>query len=62
VFYNTDLTDNSFRLLHSDMVGEQQNYKWQQMLTKRTQGAMDVDSQQGTDHYGGNSNYYYKQD
>lgn len=62
VFYNTDLTNNSFRLLHSDMVGEQQNYKWQQMLSKRTQGAMDVDGQQGSDHYGGNSNYYYKQD
>lgn len=62
VFYNPDLVNNSFRLLHSDMVGEQQNYKWQQMLSKRTQGAMDVDSQQSGDHYGGNSYYYYKQD
>lgn len=62
VFYNPDLTNNAYRLLHSDMVGELQNYKWQQMLTRRNSGAMDVDSKEGESHYGGNSQYYYKQD
>ncbi len=61
VFYNPDLVNEGYRLLHSDMVGEQQNYKWQQMLSRRANSAVDVDGTQGADHYGGNSEYYYKQ-
>ncbi len=38
-----------------------QNYKWQQMLSRRANSAVDVDGTQGADHYGGNSEYYYKQ-
>lgn len=62
VFYNPDLVNNAYRLLHSDMVGEQQNYKWQEMLVKRNSSNMNVDSSTGTSQYGANSGYYYKQD
>jgi GWxTD domain-containing protein len=62
VFYNPDLVNNAYRLLHSDMVGEQQNYKWQEMLVKRNNGASNVDSNSGNNQYGTNSGYYYKQD
>ena len=62
VFYNPDLVNNAYRLLHSDMVGEQQNYKWQEMLVKRNNGATNVDSNSGNNQYGTNSGYYYKQD
>lgn len=62
VFYNPDLVNNAYRLLHSDMVGEQQNYKWQEMLVKRNAGSTNVDSKSGNNQYGTNSGYYYKQD
>ena len=62
VFYNPDLVNNAYRLLHSDMVGEQQNYKWQEMLVKRNAGSTNVDSNSGNNQYGTNSGYYYKQD
>ncbi|MDF3026873.1 MAG: hypothetical protein K0S23_1180 [Fluviicola sp.] len=62
VFYNPDLVNNAYRLLHSDMVGEQQNYKWQEMLVKRNNSSNSVDNTEGNSQYGGNSNYYYKQD
>jgi GWxTD domain-containing protein len=62
VFYNPDLVNNGYRLLHSDMVGEQQNYKWQEMLVRRNASNMNVDSNSGNNQYGTNSGYYYKQD
>ncbi|AEA42639.1 hypothetical protein Fluta_0635 [Fluviicola taffensis DSM 16823] len=62
VFYNPDLVNNGYRLLHSDMVGEQQNYKWQQMLVKRNNSDNNIDGTNGNSQYGGNSQYYYKQD
>ncbi|MNR78512.1 hypothetical protein D3C86_33280 [compost metagenome] len=62
VFYNPDLVNNAYRLLHSDMVGEQQNYKWQEMLVKRNNSGQGVDSSNGSSQYGTNSGYYYKQD
>lgn len=64
VFYNPDLVNNNYRLLHSDMVGEQQNYRWQQALAKRNSGNRDIDNPNdgNTNHYGGESNYYYRQD
>lgn len=64
VFYNPDLVNNNYRLLHSDMVGEQQNYRWQVMLNKRNSPQNNLDNPQDgvTNQYGGNSNYYYRQD
>ncbi len=62
VFYNPDLVNNAYRLLHSDMFGEQQNYKWQEMLVKRNNSGQNVDSNSGSGQFGTNSGYYYKQD
>lgn len=64
VFYNPDLVNNGYRLLHSDLIGEPQNYRWQQTLSKRTTNNSNLDDPNDglTPTYGGNSNYYYKQD
>jgi len=57
VFYNPDLVNNNYRLLHSDMVGEQQNYRWQQALAKRTStnGNIDDPNDGNTPHWGDRS-------
>ena len=36
IFYNPDLVSNSYKLLHSDMIGETKNLNWQQVLSGRT--------------------------
>lgn len=61
VFYNPDLVNNSYRLLHSDMVGEQQNYRWQLALNKRDEQGINIDDPGQQNSYGQNSNYYYRQ-
>ena len=61
VFYNPDLVNNSYRLLHSDMVGEQQNYRWQLALNKRDNQNTNIDDPGNQNSYGQNSNYYYRQ-
>lgn len=61
IFYNPDLVNNGYRLLHSDMIGELQNYKWQLALVKRNTQDGDVDNTRGGSNYGGNSEYYYRQ-
>ena len=35
VFYNPDLTNNAYRLLHSDMIGELKNPSWPHELNRR---------------------------
>lgn len=35
IFYNPDLVNNNYRLLHSDVLGEVKNPRWQQFLQKR---------------------------
>jgi GWxTD domain-containing protein len=61
IFYNPDLVNNAYRLLHSDMIGELQNYKWQMALVKRNTQDGNVDNTNGGSTYGGNSEYYYRQ-
>lgn len=61
VFYNPDLVNNGYRLLHSDMVGEQQNYRWQMALNKRDNQNTNIDDPGTQNSYGQNSNYYYRQ-
>lgn len=63
VFYNPDLVNRAFRLLHSDMVGELKNPRWPQMLSKRNtvNGNVDNPNANNVDHWGGNSNDYYRQ-
>ena len=63
VFYNPDLVNNAYRLLHSDMVGELQNYRWQQALSKRNSPNRDIDDPNDGNyrHFGGNSRELYEQ-
>ena len=57
VFYNPDLINKGYRLLHSDMIGEQQNYRWPQALVMRTSTNPNIDNPQSgmTPQYGGNA-------
>lgn len=63
IFYNPDLVNNAYRLLHSDMIGELKNPSWPQMLAKRTTKNGDVDNpnQNVQDHWGGNSQDLFNQ-
>lgn len=63
IFYNPDLANNSYILLHSDMYGEVQNYRWQHDLTRRNSPIRDIDDPNdgNVDHFGGNSSLYYNQ-
>ena len=63
VFYNPDLVNKAYRLLHSDMVGELKNPSWPRELAKRntSNGNVDDPNQNVLEHWGGNSNDYYRQ-
>jgi GWxTD domain-containing protein len=61
VFYNPDLVTNDYPLLHSEMQGELQNYRWEHDLHKRDSPFTNIDDSNdgNTLHYGGNSGTYY---
>jgi len=63
VFYNPDLVNNAYRLLHSDMIGELKNPAWPQILAKRNthNGTVDNPNQNNMDHWGGESNDLFRQ-
>ncbi|MFN5418483.1 MAG: GWxTD domain-containing protein [Flavobacteriia bacterium] len=63
VFYNPNLVNNTYSLLHSDMRGELQNYRWQQQLSKRNSSNTNIDDPNdgNYDHFGGNSNILYNE-
>lgn len=63
VFYNPDLVNNAYRLLHSDMIGELKNPAWPRELSKRNTTNGNVDDPNGDlqDHWGGNSNDIFRQ-
>ncbi len=63
IFYNPDLVNNTYRLLHSDMIGELKNQGWQRELSKRTTSGGNVQDPNGNvqDQYGGNATEYYEQ-
>lgn len=63
IFYNPDLVNNAYRLLHSDMIGELKNASWPLMLNKRnsTNGNVDDPNADVQQSYGGNANNYYRQ-
>jgi GWxTD domain-containing protein len=63
IFYNPDLVNNAYRLLHSDMLGELKNPAWPQMLNSRnsTKGNVDDPNQGVQEHWGGNSNDLFRQ-
>lgn len=63
VFYNPDLVNNAYRLIHSDMLGELKNPGWPRELSKRntTNGNVDDPNNGVIDHWGGNSNDIFRQ-
>jgi GWxTD domain-containing protein len=63
IFYNPDLVNNAYRILHSDMIGELKNPAWQQTLSKRNTNNGDIDdpNRNNQEHWGGNSNDYFRQ-
>lgn len=60
VFYLPDLVTNDYELLHSDMRGEINNYRWQRDLQKRNITNGNIDDSRPDDNWGGNSNTLFK--
>lgn len=63
VFYLPDLITNDYELLHTDLQGEIQNFKWQQVLNSRnsTKGNIDDANEGNYYHYGTNSGTLFEQ-
>jgi len=63
VFYNPDLVNNAYRLLHSDMLGELKNPAWQQILVKRNtnNGTVDDPNKYNQKAWGSNSYDLFRQ-
>lgn len=63
VFYNPDLINNQYRLLHSDMVGELKNPRWSYELAKRNtkNGNVDDPNEYNPDSWGNNSRQMFGQ-
>lgn len=59
VFFNQDLVSNNYELLHSDMFGEQNNYRWRAMLTRRNTSFENIDNESGTKTFGGRADDYF---
>ena len=57
IFYNPDLINNQYRLLHSDMVGELKNPRWSYELSKRNtqNGNVDNPDEYNINSWGNNS-------
>lgn len=62
VFYNPDLVTNDYPMLHSELPGEIQNYRWEHDLHRRNSPSTNVDNGNdgNTIHYGGNSGVYFR--
>jgi len=61
IFYNTDLSSNEFQLLHSNAVGEPNDYQWRLHLRKRDSGFESIDDMGNPiDDWGSNMNKYYE--
>ncbi len=62
VFYNPDLITNDYPMLHSELPGEIQNYRWETVLHQRDTPNTNLDNpgESGTIHYGGNSGLYFR--
>jgi len=63
VFYNPDLTNKAYRLLHSDMVGELKNPSWPYELNRRSTANGNIDNPNENVRYGvgRNSNDDFRQ-
>jgi GWxTD domain-containing protein len=63
IFYNPDLVNNAYRLLHSDMIGELKNQNWPQSLNSRNTSKGNVDNPNSgvQESFGGQSNTLFRQ-
>lgn len=52
VFYNPDEVTNDYELLHSNVLGEANDYRWQYRLQKRNTPNTNLDDIKGSEHYG----------
>ncbi|RFC55512.1 GWxTD domain-containing protein [Brumimicrobium aurantiacum] len=61
IFYSKTNLNKDYTLLHSDMLGELQNYRWKYALNKRNSPDQNLDDPDGgaNEHFGGNSSRYY---
>jgi GWxTD domain-containing protein len=60
VFYTQDMITNSFKLLHSDAIGEICNYKWEIFLNSRWYDPYNIDAENAPNIYGGKAEDYYR--
>lgn len=57
IFVNQELSTNTYRLIHSDAIGEVINERWRLVLQKRTQTNENLDNNgNGTDNFGNRYN------
>jgi GWxTD domain-containing protein len=63
IFYNPELTNKNYRLIHSDMIGEIKNSNWPQVLNSRNtpNGTIDDPNSNVQEHFGGSSNTLFRQ-
>lgn len=65
VFYTQEIATNDFQLIHSNAVGELQNYAWRNTIFQRTDGYWSIDDKvrptgwRDSDSWGTNVNAYY---
>jgi GWxTD domain-containing protein len=59
VFYTKDIVTNDFTLLHSDVTGEYENYRWQYYLYQRVDPGFNIDRGTVPETWGGNSKKYF---
>ena len=59
VFYNPDMGTGDYVLLHSNLVGEINDPRWQFRLQKRNNASNDFDIIKGDDHYGTRQEDYF---
>jgi GWxTD domain-containing protein len=59
VFYTHEVATNDFELLHSDAIGEVQNYQWQFVIHERGNAPHSVDQNEMENHWGSKVQDYY---
>ncbi|MFC2111087.1 GWxTD domain-containing protein, partial [Bacteroidota bacterium] len=59
VFYSPQMATNDFELIHSDAVGEVNNYSWQIMINKRNTQTNSIDDTRGTRHWGNKAEEFF---
>ena len=52
VFFNPDEITNDYQLLHSNVIGEVSDFRWQYRLQKRNNPSTNLDENKGDEHFG----------